>query len=329
MKKKNGGRKRFLVAPLDWGLGHAARCIPVVRALLDMQQDVVIAASGNPARFLSEEFPQCAIAPITNYRMTYTAYPFLMALKFPFMVAKVYRTAPRERHDIERLVEKHDIDVVISDQRFGCHTTKARSIYITHQLCVKMPPVFGRLERLVARKLREAAGKFDEVWIPDYSGSDNLTGDLTRKYPLPPRHRFIGPLSRFDGVAPDIRDLAAPDILVMLSGPEPQRSVLERIMRAQLAAHRGGHSVMLLGRPERSGSELVSDSLECFPHLSTRMTAGLLHRAAAVVCRGGYTTIMELVKMGKRAVLIPTPGQTEQEYLCGRMKDKGLSLIHI
>jgi uncharacterized protein (TIGR00661 family) len=311
--------KRVLVAPLDWGLGHAARCIPVIRALRDRGATVVIAGTGAHALLIREEFPSLEFVPIVNYGMTYAGAPLLLALKFPFMVARVMRQAGREHRELGSLIDRHRIDLVISDQRFGCWSRRVKCVYITHQLCVKIPRGFGLLERLVARTLRSAAERFDRVWIPDFPGDDNLTGDLTRKYPLPRNHAFIGPLSRFGTISTDAASEPV-DLLVMLSGPEPQRSMFERIALSQLRGLEG-RAVVLLGKPGASARQ--SGNIEIHPHLAPARIASLMRGARAIVCRAGYTTIMELVSLGRSAVLVPTPGQTEQEYLGARLAEKG------
>ena len=310
--------KRVLVAPLDWGLGHAARCIPVIRALQDRGATVIVAAAGAHSSLIREEFPALEFVPIVNYGMTYAGSPLLLALKFPFMVERVLDRAGREHRELDSLIEKHRIDLVISDQRFGCWSRRVKCVYITHQLCVKMPHGFGLFERLVARILRSAAERFDRVWIPDFAGDDNLTGDLTRKYPLPRNHAFIGPLSRFGAVGGDAAKPA--DLLVMLSGPEPQRSMFERIVRAQLRGF-AGRAVVLLGKPGTSAEQ--AGNIEIHPHLPPARIAALMRNTRAIVCRAGYTTIMELVALGRSAVLVPTPGQTEQVYLGARLAEKG------
>lgn len=311
--------KRVLVAPLDWGLGHAARCIPVIRALHDRGATVVVAGTGAHSSLIREEFPALEFVPIVNYGMTYAGAPLLLALKFPFMVERVLDRAGREHRELDSLIEKHRIDLVISDQRFGCWSRRVKCVYITHQLCVKMPRGFGLIERVIARILRSAAERFDQVWIPDFAGDDNLTGDLTRKYPLPRNHAFIGPLSRFGTMSTDAASEPV-DLLVMLSGPEPQRSMFERIVLSQLRGFQG-RAVVLLGNPGASARQ--SGNIEIHPHLPPARIVALMRNARAIVCRAGYTTIMEHVSLGKCAVLVPTPGQTEQEYLGARLAEKG------
>ncbi|MBD3317505.1 MAG: hypothetical protein GF344_17075 [Chitinivibrionales bacterium] len=319
MPMKPCHRRRILVAPLDWGLGHATRCIPVIEELRIRGCDIFLGGEGPVVEMVRSEFPTLRVLPLVNYNISYTARAAFLGLKFPFFVARVFLRSATEHRQIEQLITDYKIDAIISDQRFGCYSQMVPCAYISHQLSVKMPSGFGAVEQLVRRGLYHAADRYTQLWIPDWPGEDNLTGELSRKYPLPPNHRFIGLLSRFipqknNDKKQDI------DLLVMLSGPEPQRTLLERRIRAQLE-HFDGRAVVLLGRPEER--ETVKGSIEYIPHAPTETIADLLARAKAVVCRGGYSTIMELVSLGKKAVLIPTPGQTEQQYLARYLCTKG------
>jgi uncharacterized protein (TIGR00661 family) len=323
---QDGSRKRFLIAPLDWGLGHVTRCIPIIRALRRRGHDVVVAAGETAQKLLSEEFGDITFVNISGYTMRYATHPLLLALKFPFMVARVYRRAKREHNELAALITKHAIDCIISDQRFGCHAKNVLSIYISHQLCVKMPKGFGLLEKAVAQRLRAAAEAYDELWIPDYPGDNNLTGDLTRKYPLPSRHRFIGPLSRFAAADPAGDASQQRDLLILLSGPEPQRTMLELKVLKQLSAF-GGTATVCRGAPDSTARATMGKNIELFSHLPSDRIASLCAGASAIICRGGYSSIMDLVALGKTAVLVPTPGQTEQQYLCRRLALKGMFAV--
>jgi UDP:flavonoid glycosyltransferase YjiC (YdhE family) len=318
--------KRVLVAPLDWRLGHATRCIPIIRMLLDQGQEVVLAAKGAPAALLSEEFPSLPVVPIVNYNIRYAATPLLLKLKFPQMLARVFYCAWLERRQTRRIVERHGIGAIISDNRFGCHCRSVPSVYLSHQLLVKMPHGFSFLERPLWMGHRWAMGKFNELWIPDLPGEDNLTGDLTRRFPLPTNHRFVGLLSRFGGSPSTGGPANELDLLVMLSGPEPQRTQLENVLLPQLRSYQG-KAVVLLGKAGSHTSAPLSSTVTVVSHMRTSESVELVRNAKAIVCRGGYTTIMELLSLGKRAVIVPTPGQTEQEYLCGRLAAKGLFVV--
>ncbi len=172
------------------------------------------------------------------------------------------------------------------------------------------------------RAHRALMGPFDQVWIPDIPGPDNLSGALSGAYALPAKARFVGPLSRFAGPAPaGVREQPL-DLLVMVSGPEPQRTVLERLVERQAKGF-AGRALVVLGTPGLHQDRRVEGTVTFVSHLPGERLHALMCSAKAIVCRGGYTTIMELASLNRTAVLVPTPGQTEQEYLCRRMAQLG------
>jgi UDP:flavonoid glycosyltransferase YjiC (YdhE family) len=311
---------RILAAPLDWGLGHAARCTPIIAGLRERGCEVICAAHGPHAALLAEAFADMRFVPLVNYAIRYGRGAAALALRFPFMVARVYRCAAREHAEIARLARECEADAIIADQRFGAWSRETYSVYVTHQLRVLMPPGLGLLERLVAGRLHRAAERFDRVWIPDYEGEDNLAGDLTRGYPLPVRSRYIGPLSRFEPAAGGA-SAHGPAAAAILSGPEPQRSLFERIVCDQLAKL-DQDSLVVRGKPGEQGCRRIG-RMRVVSHLAPGELRDLLQSADALCCRGGYTTIMELDALGRNAILVPTPGQTEQEYVCGRLHARG------
>jgi hypothetical protein len=318
---------RFLVAPLDWGLGHATRCIPIIRALLAHGQEVVVAAQGGPARLLGDEFPALRIVPIVNYGITYGRSGLGTVLRYPLMAAQVARAVAIEERQVRRIVAEERIDAIISDNRYGCRCRTVRhNVYVSHQLCIRLPRPLGWLRGPLWAAHRAAIARFSEVWVPDFPGEENLSGDLSHGVALPAQCRFVGPLSRFGAAGSGVRVGPALDLLVMLSGPEPQRSVLERRVLAELEGFQGT-AVVLLGRPGEAGRAGAGSGVKVLAHASGAEVLDLLTRAQAVVCRGGYTTIMELASLGKRAVLVPTPGQPEQAYLCERLAKMGRCVV--
>jgi uncharacterized protein (TIGR00661 family) len=265
------------------------------------------------------------IVPIVNYHITYTANPRALGLKFPWMLWRVFMCAAQEHRQLDAIIREHRIAAVISDQRFGCHSSKAYSIYISHQLLLRMPLGFRWIEPLFWLGLRTAVQRYDRLWIPDYPAAPNLTGDLTRRFPLPRHHRFIGPLSRVAAQRPATEP--GPDLLVLLSGPEPQRSILETIIMRQIAQY-PGTVVVLLAKPGITHQRArPGERLTLLSHAPSDEIAALIQSARAIVCRGGYSTIMDLVSLGKKAVVIPTPGQTEQRYLCERLSRMGCFVL--
>ena len=228
---------RVLVAPLNWGLGHATRCVPIIKGLLAEGYEVVIAADGYPLKFLRREFPHLEWIEFEGLKVRYADGQSQVGAMLR-QVPEFLRGIWREHKELKRIVEAYDIDVVVSDNRFGLWCRDVHSVYVTHQLMVKMPRGLKWMEWAVWRLHRWFIKHYDECWVPDVEGEDNLSGDLSHKYPLLKNTRFIGPLSRFsttpirwedvrvEAEALDLKDRY--DVVAVISGPEPHRTNLER-----------------------------------------------------------------------------------------------------
>ncbi len=306
--------EKVIVAPLNWGLGHATRCIPLIRALVQLGVEPVLASDGRSLLLLQNEFPEWPAAELPAYGIRYG--PGGMAWNMIRQLPKIGRAVWREHRRIRRLARYFNARAIISDHRFGCFHPDLFSVVIAHQLNIQAAS--PALARPAGRLNRFFLGRFEACWIPDYPGTDNLSGALSHPSPLPSRTRYIGPLSRFDALEEEKRY----DIVAVLSGPEPQRTLLERQLRRQLRRF-PGRSLMALGKPEAGPLREQTGNLE----IAGFLPANELNRAMAatrlVVCRSGYSTLMDLAAIGGKALLVPTPGQTEQEYLAGLMQERG------
>jgi UDP:flavonoid glycosyltransferase YjiC (YdhE family) len=299
--------KRILIAPLDWGLGHATRCIPLIRHILALGHVPVIAADGRPLALLRDEFPALEFISFKGYEISYPEGQG-MVWKMGVAAPRIIRRIAEENKELQDMIDHYRLDGVISDNRFGLYSQKVPCAYITHQVMIKAPFLEGYLHRLHKGYME----RYTEVWVPDHQ-ENGLSGDLGHKYPLPTAGRFIGPLSRF--VAVD----TAPsrDILVMISGPEPQRTRFERMVLDQLERFEGT-AMAVLGTPEVKGHRTDKRGHTIVPHLPAAALEQAIRESRLIISRSGYSTIMDLSVLGKKAVFVPTPGQTEQEYL-GRM----------
>lgn len=313
--------KKILICPLDWGMGHASRCIPIIRNLVELDCDVIVAAQGAVKAFLALEFPGIIFVPIVNYNISYATTSLGLIFKFPYFLLRVFYCAYVEHQQIKKLIKDHSIDCVISDNRFGCFSKDIYSVYISHQLCVLLPKWARVFEWFLWKGLRWAINQYDMLWIPDYPGKKSLTGLLINKFSIPEQCRFVGVLSRFMGNNEVFED-GNLDLLVMLSGPEPQRTMLENKIIEELRGF-SGSAIVLLCKPEESYTKNISEQIRLISHVPTEKMVEYINRAKQIICRGGYTTIMELVSLQKKAILIPTPGQTEQIYLGDRLTKKG------
>lgn len=307
---------RILIAPLDWGLGHATRCIPLIRHILELGHVPVIAAEGRPLALLREEFPSQEFIPFKGYEISYPE-GMGMAWKMGVAAPRILRRIADEHDELQQLIAQHRIDAVISDNRFGLYSDKVPCAYITHQVMIKAPFLEGFLHSLHRRYMN----RYTEVWVPDHA-ENGLSGDLGHRYPLPPQGRFIGPLSRFSGEQLPMER----DILVLISGPEPQRTRFERMVLEQME-HFEGTAMAVLGTPEVKESHTNARGHQIMPHLPASELERAVSSSRLIISRSGYSTIMDLSVLGKKAVFVPTPGQTEQEYLGKRFDRLGQHML--
>lgn len=304
-------RRRILVAPLDWGLGHATRCIPIINALLKRNAEVIIAGSGFSAQLLKNEFPDLKHYALTGYNPWYpntgNAMVWAIAQQLPHFI----KTINTEHSQINDLVKKEKIDVVISDNRYGCYSDRATSVFITHQANIIMPDSFKWMEPIVNYFNRQQISKFDTCWIPA-PGRGPLGDMLPEK--LPASTRFIGYLSRFKKLPVELKY----DVVVVASGPDPQRKILVDMLRSQLT-QLSLNALIVRGQIEGEEKADTINNITEANYLSTDNLNTVLQQGKIIVARSGYSTIMDLTILGKKAIFIPTPGQTEQEYLAARL----------
>ena len=310
-------QKTILVCPLDWGLGHATRMVPVIQMLLDEGAKVIIGADHRPLSFLMQRFPSCEFVKLPGFTPSYPkegSMALMMLKSFPQMLA-----AARKAYDLlQKIITEKQVDVVISDNRYELYSEKAYCVFVTHQLDIATPGITAPAKPIIRGIINQYIRKYDELWIPDFEGEPNLSGKLSHIQKIPVgNYHFIGPLSRFSGIEAEAPS-EAPEILALLSGPEPQRTILEELLVSQIKAS-GKKAVILQGKPEEN-PEPQTGNITLMPHLPDEKMAGLIKSAGTIISRPGYSTIMDLAVLGKKAIFIPTPGQTEQEYLAERFK---------
>lgn len=311
-------KSRVLVAPLEWGLGHATRCIPIINELIALDCEVLIGAEGAARVLLEKEFSQLTFLQLKGYRIQYSRKRFWLPLKILLQFPKIISSIYSEHRWLKKTIKEHAIDAVISDNRFGLYHATVPCIYITHQLTIKTGNHFTQW---LAQKIHyRFINKYTECWVPDMPGETNLAGLLSHPTHLPkiPVH-YIGSLSRFKKLTADNKYKLA----IIISGPEPQRTIFEDLLLKQLSSYEG-RILFVRGLPDNS-SIRRSDNLniEFQNHLSAAELNKAIQESGMIISRCGYTTVMDLVKLQKNAILIPTPGQTEQEYLAmALMKNK-------
>lgn len=309
---------KILIAPLNWGLGHATRCIPIVRALEQLGIEVILASDGAAMYLLRAEFPHLEVLQIPSYRIKYGSANMIFTIGR--QLPRIIFAIRSEHWAIERLISEKGITHIISDNRYGCFSQRAKSILITHQLHLKVPS--KPLAWLANWIMRRAIRKFDGVWVPDLPDEHNLAGALAHPPLTDPPVAYISLLSRMKPGNGD-HDY---DVAIVLSGPEPQRTLLEErlIEQAIMLPYK---FIVIQGRPKRKHHHYAADNVEVVSYLTSEDLNEVLLGSNAIVCRAGYSSIMDLAILGKKALLIPTPGQTEQEYLADRLSEQGLFVV--
>lgn len=313
----NQPSQTILVAPLDWGLGHATRCIPIINEQLSAGNQVIIAAAGSSNQLLKEEFPQLEFVDIPGYDIQYSKSKFWLPFKIAGQLPGIFATIKAENEWLKKMVPEKNINVVIADNRPGLCHDKIKTIYITHQLCIKSKN--GFLQKQMQRLHYKYINRFTECWVPDFEGKENLAGELSHPLKLPNIPvQYIGPQSRFEYKEEAIKY----KLLMLLSGPEPQRTILENKLITQLSTFK---EPVLFVRGVYDESKIPGfNNVNFVNHLSSVELNKAILQSEIIIARSGYSTIMDLVKLKKKAILIPTPGQTEQEYLAEYLNGKGL-----
>ena len=296
-------KKRILVAPLDWGIGHATRCIPIIKALMARQFEVVIAADSRPLHLLSTEFPNLEIIRFSGYNIKYPTY-LPMSVSMLLQSPKILLALKKENQLLEEIIENYAIDGVISDNRYGLYNKKVPTVFITHQLQIQSPYFSNFIKGLNYKYIN----RFDACWVMD-DEKINLAGGLSKPRILPSNTKYIGIQSRFEKWEEGKRY----DFLAIVSGPEPQRTILEKGLVKALQ-DREERSLIVLGKPEERRNDQIGN-LSIKSHLKGKDLNTAILQSELIICRPGYSTIMDLAKLEKKAFFIPTPGQTEQEYL--------------
>lgn len=313
----------ILFSPLEWGLGHAGRLIPLITRLRERGHNIFIAAGPLHTDFFKSESCDALYINFPGFRPVYSGFlpQYLMIiLQLPLLVFHTIRDNLRLR----KIIDRYGIDLVISDNRFGLWNSSVKSVYITHQLLLPFPRYLRFLEPAGAALHRIIIRKYNFCFIPDLPGDNGLAGKLAHGTRLPGNVVYTGILSRFaDADSSELRDNKSfVHNTVILSGPEPQKGILRKKV-TEILKNSGIATVVLEGRPDEDPKTEVSGNLIFHSHLASREMSFIIRSSKSIICRPGYTTIMELVSLGCTALLIPTPGQTEQEYLAGWLSSGG------
>jgi len=316
------GNPRILVAPLDWGLGHATRCVPVVYELLSQNAEVWLAGEGAHEILLKREFPGLSFLYLRGYRVKYGYSRWGLFRTIFMQTPQILQAIKNENAWLKKVVEEHHFDAIIADNRFGLYHPSVPCIFITHQLTIKTP--FGKWsEKILQNKNYRLINRFSECWVPDEVGENNLAGELSHPSMPPglPVH-YIGFLSRLK--KNDIGEQKG-RLFISLSGPEPQRTVFENLIIRDIAHYRGTATIVR-GLPADVNLIPSTNDIRFFNHLPAAEMNDEMEKAEYVISRSGYSTVMDIAALGKKSILVATPGQSEQEYLAKYLMQKKFAL---
>lgn len=314
------GALKVLFAVHDWGLGHATRDLVLIRGLLEAGHSVTILSNGRALQLLQSELGDaCETLALKDIPKPLSRHPSAFYVKMSLSMPAVFWTFHKEHRLTEQLCRERGFDRVVSDSRYGVCSREVPSFYLAHSLRQIIPGRPYRLEQLVEVSQRRIFAGARKVLIPDQR-EDGLAGDLCHDLACEwgDRIEYIGILASMQrrGLEEDV------DVFVSISGAEPQRSIFEEIVLQQVF-DLPGRIVVALGRPEASTRHSDEGRVTIHGYLDRHEAEEMMNRARLVLSRSGYTTLMELAELRKRALLVPTVGQSEQEYLGRRLEERG------
>lgn len=298
-----------MIAPLDWGLGHAARCVPVIHALLKHGYRVILGGSGLSGKLLQMEFPSLPYLEIPGYDVSYSS-KLPMAIAMLRQAPGILRAIQNEKKWLEQKIDSENIDMVVSDHRYGLYSKNIYSVFMGHQLFISSGNS-ELLEPMLWKVNKSYIENFDRCWIPDLPGEENASGKLSHKNLIPFPHEYIGLLSRFNSNKEFEKKYKTSFIL---SGLEPLRTDLENLLIQQSYDLEEGNYMLIRGTNQPI-QKTPPDNMQVLDLVDSKKLEEIVYQSEMIVGRAGYSSIMDYLITGSRAMLIPTPGQTEQEYL--------------
>lgn len=377
----------IIISPLDWGLGHTTRCIPIIRELLNLSCNVVIACNEKQKKILKHEFPTVVFKYLPGYEIRYATSRWRTILSLITQVPKIRRSIKAEHLWLQKFISENNVAAIISDNRYGFYSEKIPSVIITHQLNLKTG-LGNKLDKLASGRIQSYLRNFDQCWIPDNEAPFDIAGILSdssllyknikessesetnkklpsefginkeqpsrfTSYNTKPSIHYLGPISRLNqglssisrssrpiSPTPSSESISASGSeskssgtidegeipLVILSGPEPQRSILEKKIIRQ-ASHYKQSCILIRGLPN-SKKDISTQYIQAINYADTNSLSRYLRQASIVICRAGYSSVMDMGKLKKKMILIPTPGQGEQEYLGTYLMSKNIALSY-
>lgn len=307
-------QKTILVGALNWGLGHATRCIPVIDTLQEQGARVILASDGAALDLWREHYPDLVWVELPSYNIYYpsTNMVWNMARQLP----QIWRAIHQEQQQVRAIVQEFGVDAIFSDNRYGLRRKGLPAVFMSHQLHLALP--FWVCPPLVNALHQQYIKAFDACWVPDRAGANNLAGALA--HPPIKGVQYVGALSRFSPIVPTAKKW---EVLVVLSGPEPQRQYLEEAIKEQLLAL-PYKSLIVRGKPSSQVCQQVGGQLYVQDFMPQAALQTAFAQSQWVIARSGYSTVLDLAALQvPKTLLIPTPGQTEQEYLAQHLAKQG------
>ena len=318
--------RKILIAFLDWGLGHATRCMPIIDALLKQKYQVFIAGNGKSLLMMQQQYPNLKSYELPNYNIQCNGDKNA-AWQILFQARKIYNAIKKEHQFLKSIIEQESINTIISDNRYGIYHQNCKNIFLSHQIAIQAPAFFSFTEPFFLKQFLKLISKFDELWIPDVESEEyNLSGKLSHNIDFPIHVKYIGILSRFQEYKESSTiDDERFDILALISGVEPSRSVFENTLIKELEKT-NKECLLVCGKIEKQKTIKQQKNITIINFLQGYELEYYLQQAEVVICRSGYSTVMDLMALEKKAIFIPTPGQTEQEYLAMNLAKQGIAI---
>jgi len=308
---------RILISPLDWGLGHTTRCVPLIAYMQQLGHVITFAGNEWQRAYITETFPGIDTIHIDGYEVHYPRQGWEFMLNLFRQIPRLLKTIKKEHAALMNITATRQFDAIISDNRYGLYHPTIPSVIMTHQLLAKsgMGAIFDDiLRRIHYRRLQW----YSQCWVIDVPGKPNLSGTLGNPRVIPDNAKFLGLLSQ---ITP--QQGTEQHLMILLSGPEPQRTILSEILWKQVQDHKG-KVVFVEGSNNATKPQSIPTHISYYTRITKEQLEPLLVAASMVICRSGYSTVMDLVALGKKAIFIPTPGQTEQEYLGAHLHKEGV-----
>lgn len=322
----NKKQVRILLAPLDWGLGHVTRCVPIMQHIHFLGHQVVFAGNTLQQNYIKSVFKEVECINLEGYNVEYTRSKIGLIPKIIAQIPRFRECIKREHQWLQGIIKNHKIDAVISDNRYGLYTTQIPCVLMTHQLQIRSG-LSVHLDKILLKLHYRFIEKFDSCWIVDVAEDNGLSGTLAHPSLLPTiKTDYIGLLSQCSGANAPKETEGKEIVLILLSGVEPQRSILSSILWKK-AIKSDQHIIYVEGSEAAIKPAIIPEHISYHKRLSEKELITAIDAAAYVICRSGYSTLMDLLAMGKKAILIPTPGQTEQEYLGALMHQKKIFMM--